>query len=630
MVSAISRILHFGVLALLWLVLPAQFASGELHSVYARQVDDLKMQPCSIDLISAVNQEGIRKLTPVISRYYEDPYSLPIFLTDIAEMMLQKHIPVSERSQYAFRLLGAPAGGIGPPLAGTGNKIKPCISATELKGTMDHLISSHVILEDLTENSSWQNLGFNDQNLIIYLINVIHEANLLFMEYEMTVMKSQEDGYTISKDVRRILLEPIQNREMRDFSSIDFYEDADLRKLSFASRVLMEHIGMAMSMIHDCDQADQKINFQCNTKYGRIGYFGSADNTIDGTFALIIDLGGDDIYNGNIACTQPGISSVGIHIDLDGNDTYGSDKRSSVCRAELGAAILIDLGGNDSYEVSGPGLANTCFGCSYLFDRAGDDIYSAKGNYSIASAIAGVAILDDRGGNDIYHSGSYSQGYAGPAGCGILLDFQGNDIYGSYEDEKISFVQGSSKGRWAEATDGHSLAGGCGFLIDGAGNDVYSAYSFAQGAAYYFGAGFLSDLSGDDSYDAISHSQAYGVHFSLACMAESMGSDRYNLQADTTRITQIMASGRDHSAGILVELEGDDTYCFGNRSLGISDMEGIGVFLDFEGEDSFKHFTNSVYGNNGSCGKIFKAEGMMKRFHIAPINTKPAAIFYDH
>lgn len=149
----------------------------------------------------------------------------------------------------------------------------------------------------------------------------------------------------------------------------------------------------------------------------------------------------------------------------------------------------------------------------------------------------------------------------------------GNDLYkGAAPDKKeitASFIQGASRGRWAEATDGQNLAGGFGIFIDAEGTDEYFAGSFSQGAGYYFGTGLFNDISGDDKYNAVSHSQGYAAHFALGNFCDFSGYDTYNSSSDKTKISQIMGCGRDNSCGLFSDLKGIDNYTFGNRSVGI-------------------------------------------------------------
>ena len=125
------------------------------------------------------------------------------------------------------------------------------------------------------------------------------------------------------------------------------------------------------------------------------------------------------------------------------------------------------------------------------------------------------------------------------------------------------------------------------------------------------GAGIVMDAGGDDRYDAVSHSQGYAAHFALAAFFDKTGNDLYNSGVDSLKITQIMGGGRDLSFGCLIEGSGDDRYYFGNRSAGIGDLEGIGIFWDRSGRDGFTWHRNQLNKDSPSMGKtIGPANGM--------------------
>ncbi len=295
---------------------------------------------------------------------------------------------------------------------------------------------------------------------------------------------------------------------------------------------------------------------------------------------------------------------ISILIDFGGNDIYtdvnGCGKLAS---GIFGVSILWDHNGDDRYESRSHGIARAFAGCALLIDENGDDFYSCTGNYSMASSHFGLAMLLDKSGNDRYESGSYALGFGGAKGVGLLIDVDGNDTYNSLISHKSSFILGSAKGRWAEATDGQSLGGGYGVFIDMKGHDIYNANSFSQGAAYYLSTGSFYDGGGDDVYHAVSHSQGYAAHFALANFKDLKGDDIYNSQSDLKQITQILGSGRDLSAGFFIDEEGNDSYCFGNRSAGIGDMNGFGLFIDRDGDDNYRWIKNQLNKASGSMGE---------------------------
>ena len=87
------------------------------------------------------------------------------------------------------------------------------------------------------------------------------------------------------------------------------------------------------------------------------------------------------------------------------------------------AAIIIDIGGNDVYRNNAGGT----FGETYFAlcaDFGGDDVYIGKRSIQQGAAMLGCGILIDTEGDDTYRAGYFSQGY-GLMGVGLLVDLSG-------------------------------------------------------------------------------------------------------------------------------------------------------------------------------------------------------------
>ena len=120
-----------------------------------------------------------------------------------------------------------------------------------------------------------------------------------------------------------------------------------------------------------------EVVFAEDTTYGLIVIGGTGPNTyeMDGRFALIIDLGGDDLYRGIIGASSSEERGNAAVIDLGGNDTYLGD-RLGLATGCLGVGLVIDQAGNDHYHLSeGSGGAGFA-GLGILLDITGDDTYT--------------------------------------------------------------------------------------------------------------------------------------------------------------------------------------------------------------------------------------------------------------
>ncbi len=278
-----------------------------------------------------------------------------------------------------------------------------------------------------------------------------------------------------------------------------------------------------------------EVRFVEHTSEGLVIIGGPGPNSyvLEGPVALILDLGGDDSYHGVIGASY--------------NVRYGN-------------AVVIDLAGNDRYTGSPLGLATGRLGVGLLFDRSGDD------NYELSMGSGGV----------------------GFGGLGILVDTQGND---QYHGNRL--------------TQGAAI-GGLGLLIDTAGNDHYSSHGFALGFGGPLGLGAIIDTDGDDQYQCGEViPSAYNVHeapqakpgdpeFQYDCFGLGTGAGSRVLTTQPQWVDQSLAGGM----GLLLELKGRDRYQSANFSQGMGYFLGAGVLLDLDGEDDYQA---ARYGHGASA-----------------------------
>jgi len=290
--------------------------------------------------------------------------------------------------------------------------------------------------------------------------------------------------------------------------------------------------------------------------------------------AIIVDPGGDDTYE-----RVPVVGgAVAVIVDLGGDDRYrGADL------AIHGLAAILDFSGDDVYESSGPGWGAAFAGASILVDYAGNDVY-ASGLFGQGAAAAGLGALIDLSGNDGYRLRAAGQGLGLAGGTGLLWDRSGDDRYvaGGLRDAydrgaAISFAQGAAVGVRT------SLGGGIGILREDAGNDEYLAEMFAQGTGYYYGLGLLWDRGGADSYRAVRYAQGNGVHEAVGVLRDEAGNDRYELSVGVGQ-----GMGLDLAVGILMDMGGDDRYAAPNLAQGSATANGIGLLLDTGGADEWR------------------------------------------
>jgi hypothetical protein len=314
------------------------------------------------------------------------------------------------------------------------------------------------------------------------------------------------------------------------------------------------------------------------------------------SICAVVDFGGDDIYvEGSVTADRP----VVVIIDLKGNDIYRGRRAAIQGSALLGASLLFDRAGNDTYEAIDLAQGSSLAGTGILLDEAGDDSYTGDRRVQ-GQATAGFGILIDRSGRDRYRAALLSQGVGGPLGAGLLVDQNGNDTYfaggkypNSYHDSPgfASWSQGLGMGARDVAN------GGVGVLLDGSGNDLYEADYFSHGGGYWFGAGFARDFQGDDqrvgavrtNFDRSMRTEqrylrwgiGFGCHYAAGFVLDDHGNDSY--QANWASI----AYGWDVGLGMIFDGEGNDRYHSTGSGIGEARNIALSVLFDMNGSDHY-------------------------------------------
>lgn len=359
-----------------------------------------------------------------------------------------------------------------------------------------------------------------------------------------------------------------------------------------------------------------RLIFHAKTEWGTFVIGDTEDNTYEGDFAAIIDLGGNDTYRGRCAGAIGELGNAySLLIDLEGDDYYDSDDLDVAHGAGvLGIGILIDRDGNDTYRSGGYSQGAGMFGIGFHVDHNGAD--DRRGRYFMQGAgHCGVGVLIDTGdekSDDRYLGSTWSQGFAGVYGYGLLFDDGGDDTYrtgGTFYHAPLlpndyqSFSGGFGMG-WRPRA-----GGGIGMLYDrGNGNDFYDAEVMALGSSYWYSIGMLIDGGGNDSYNLAQYGMGVGIHLSLGAMYEMGGDDQYH-----SRHGVVGATAHDLSVGLMVDSEGDDFYIVGD-GWGGSLTNSYGLFIDKLGND--------LYATRGGAGYSFGKARWARGF-------AGAAIFLD-
>jgi hypothetical protein len=307
-----------------------------------------------------------------------------------------------------------------------------------------------------------------------------------------------------------------------------------------------------------------------------------------------------------------------------GPNTYDIDK---------GAALIIDLGGNDTYRGFIGASANSDLGNSMIIDLSGNDVYQPAA-LGLATGRAGIGIVIDHSGNDIYRLAPGSGG-VGLAGLGILYDGEGQDIY-----EGTRFTQGAA-------------FGGFGLLVDRAGDDKYTGHGYALGFGAPLGVGALIDVSGNDSYECggrypsaynetdAPNAQPQDQDFQYDCFGLGTGAGLRVFSKIPAQRSQSLAGGW----GLLIDLDGNDRYRSANFSQGHGYFFGVGVKMDVNGDDEhqaarYGHGTAAHFGTGlhidyqgkdryGSKGPFYNGGAAWDGSVALAVDGGSASDFYD-
>jgi len=357
------------------------------------------------------------------------------------------------------------------------------------------------------------------------------------------------------------------------------------------------------------------------TPHGAIGVAGPGDDTHEGAWLLLVDLGGDDVHLHSAGGTGPG-HPVAVTIDLGGDDLYaypswqGDEEpmapdeagrfdflphmqqasASDVGRqgaAWFGIGLLFDLAGNDRYRSLRGSQGYAHQGVGVLWDAGGDDSYRAE-VASQGAAQYGMGMLIDEAGDDVFQALGKSQGHGFVGGLGGLFDREGDDRYSCEQSPSIvypsaqlpdeagvSLCQGAGFG-FRSDRKAYALSGGVGVLWDEAGHDAYFSEVYGQGVGYWQGVGLLRDDAGDDVYTAAYYAMGAGVHYGVGVLHDRGGRDAYGGSP-----TLAAGTGHDYGLGVVYDEAGDDAWQPGSASLGVGSCGGLGVAVDVRGDDVY-------------------------------------------
>ncbi len=288
------------------------------------------------------------------------------------------------------------------------------------------------------------------------------------------------------------------------------------------------------------------VAFNEETRWGRVVISGTGDDVYPADFGpvlMLIDLGGDDTYEFAAGANGGVQNPVSLVIDLGGADTYtyaaDPDPADTGLLPSDGAGRAPQPTPRSLSTVPRQGSGKFGVGMLYDFGDGRDEFTTLR--FGQGFGVAGVGVLYDDGTDGAaFAAESYSQGAGALGGIGVLALGDGD-----YSFEAIHGVLG------------FGTLGGSGVALTGTGvNDADISSSQTL---------YPSPISGVDG----NHSAALGA---------ALG---YN--AATSPAGVPLAGG----FGYFADSGGDDTYSVENGALGASFFHGMGVFRDRAGHDTY-------------------------------------------
>lgn len=298
---------------------------------------------------------------------------------------------------------------------------------------------------------------------------------------------------------------------------------------------------------------------------------------------LTIDLGGDDTYRGRHGA---GVGYASVLIDVDGNDAYEVGDLS-IGAGLLGIGLAYDGGGDDRMKGTSLTFGSGIGGVGVFSKSGGDDSYRSE-TLAQGFGFFGVGLLCDSGGRDTYDLLLYGQGASRTQGVGWLVDSSGADTYRAgglvlnsplFATAHYSFAQGFSQGF---REDSGGVGGGVGLLTDLDGDDVYIGETYMQASSYWYSLGSLFDGAGNDTYTGHHYCQASAMHMTAAYLFDLGGDDGYIVKVGAAH-----AIGHDYGVALLLDRAGDDVYASRDSTPGIGNANGLGVFIESAGIDRY-------------------------------------------
>lgn len=565
--------------------------NSRILNAYAQQTGKLDSVPNPIDhAMSLVNlkhadlrrplahEEGYLLIArnPLIDHVAQSPFYLHHW-ADTNSTRLQERAQNGIQPVFAFLTEMLNGGGL------SDGDIDPSASTHSITESYAYLCRQYGVVPSEAVLENIKHTGFSndfDRQLAVLIVRLSQAAILTekalagLDQNELAFLKSRPERFFFPDGVGFNFLTAATNSQTK---IVSFTRKIDFVSLFKAATHITSGIDTFAAFINSLEDISDPASYfadgrrheglvlEIPTPLGGIVILGQGRDLYAGSGALVVNLGGNDVYPGHLGVGHLVPGRISISIDISGNDIYDCKKNRYAQRlGVLGIGMLIDLEGQDKYLAGDMAQGSGIYGIGLVADFSGDDIYR-MGLMGQGFGVFGIGLLLDTVGNDKYMIKGMGQGAGSTMGIGSLCDLSGNDKYladrvqnrGRLIPDSWSHVQGAGLSiRSPDWTRHLSLYGGIGFLNDGGGNDFYFASDGnSMGSSYFMSIGALVDHQGNDRYIPQSGSGlGYAVHLSNAIVIDRSGNDYYFAQSHSGGV------GSDRSTALLIDYAGDDVY----------------------------------------------------------------------
>lgn len=555
----------------------------QLSSSLAEKNADRELDKLTKLLDQAIRAQDMPRVLPVVSDLLKDPASLPTLIQSLESAESPFHALMDEwrfdrrdNNQEAWQI---------EPLS--------------------------VSADQTTLAAILERMGKIQQHLDLALKNIEPAVQKRIRQGLSEILDRSSSGSDLSEsEAGRVLAAAIERVNMEHFRTVAALL-AGLADPALAEMLRDDFLGQPAidTPAWLAETFSGKLLHAQNHALGPVIVGGSSNNRYSGPAALIIDLGGDNIY-----ALPPG-GPVRVIIDLDGDDQYIGLADGQLAGAVFGASLIVDHGGDDSYQGGRVSQGAGVLGVGMLVDHGGNDRFFAQ-ELAQGAGLGGLGVVLSQGGNNQYTATKFAQGFGGALGAGLLYNQTGNNHYlagfkhpsGYGEPGHFqSFSQGVGMGFRG------NLAGGLGWLIDRDGDDNYRGGHFSQGIGYYLGLGLLLDQQGNDRYFGGRYSQGAAAHLGVGVLVDMAGNDDY-----TGRLSASQGAAWDLALGVFIDCAGNDRHQADEFALGAAAQHAIGIFVSPAGNNQYRS-QRDAYGHSGPTD-----------YHETDIDVDNLAIFWGH